>query len=128
MIVYHGSKIKVSNPDIYHSRKKVDFGTGFYSTPLYEQAKSLCQRYLRTTGKAFISKYILDDKAFKVCKVLKFESHSEEWLDFILSCRREKDNTDYDIVMGGVANDNVFDTVELYFENLIDKKEAIKRL
>lgn len=30
--------------------------------------------------------------------------------------------------MGGVANDRVFNTVELYFEHLIDKKEAIKRL
>ena len=38
------------------------------------------------------------------------------------------DNTDYDIVIGGVANDKVFNTVELYYENLIDKAEAIKRL
>ena len=29
---------------------------------------------------------------------------------------------------GGVANDKVFNTVELYFEQLIDKTEAIKRL
>ena len=30
--------------------------------------------------------------------------------------------------MGGVANDKVFNTVELYFDHLIDKKEAINRL
>lgn len=30
--------------------------------------------------------------------------------------------------MGGVANDKVFNTVELFFEGLIDKTEAIKRL
>ena len=35
---------------------------------------------------------------------------------------------DYDIVIGGVANDKVFNTVELYFDNLIDKGEAIRRL
>ncbi len=34
----------------------------------------------------------------------------------------------YDIVMGGVANDRVFDTMELYFENLISRTEAIGRL
>lgn len=34
----------------------------------------------------------------------------------------------YDIVIGGVANDKVFNTVELYFDHLIDKAEAIKRL
>ncbi|NME45133.1 DUF3990 domain-containing protein [Faecalicoccus pleomorphus] len=31
-------------------------------------------------------------------------------------------------LIGGVANDKVFNTVELYFDNLIDKKEAIHRL
>lgn len=61
-------------------------------------------------------------------KVLKFDSYSEDWLEFILNCRREKDTTDYDLVVGGVANDRVFNTVELYFDGLIDKKEAINRL
>ena len=38
------------------------------------------------------------------------------------------DTSDYDAVCGGVANDKVFNTIELYFENLIDKGEALKRL
>ncbi|VUX31343.1 DUF3990 domain-containing protein [Blautia luti] len=38
------------------------------------------------------------------------------------------DLTNYDIVAGGVANDKVFNTVELFFDGLIDKKEAINRL
>ena len=46
----------------------------------------------------------------------------------ILTCRSGKDTSDYDIVMGGVANDKVFNTVELYFDGLIDKSEAINRL
>ena len=59
---------------------------------------------------------------------LKFDSYSEEWLDFILNCRSGKDSTDYDLVVGGVANDKVFNTVELFFDGLIDKTEAINRL
>ena len=43
-------------------------------------------------------------------------------------CIRDRDTSDYDIVSGGVANDRVFNTVELYYEQLIDKAEAIKRL
>ena len=39
-----------------------------------------------------------------------------------------KDSTDYDLVVGGVANDKVFNTVELFFDGLIDKTEAINRL
>ncbi len=31
-------------------------------------------------------------------------------------------------MVGGVANDKVFNTVELFFDGLIDKKEAINRL
>ena len=42
--------------------------------------------------------------------------------------RRGKDSTDYDLVVGGVANDKVFNTVELFFDGLIDKAEAINRL
>ena len=59
---------------------------------------------------------------------MKFDSYSEEWLDFILNCRNENDRTDYDLVIGGVADDKVFNTVELFFDGLIDKKEAIVRL
>lgn len=46
----------------------------------------------------------------------------------ILTCRRGNDPYDFDIVAGGVANDKVFNTVELYFDHLIDKDEALRRL
>lgn len=39
MMVYHGSYVELAKPDIIHSRKKVDFGVGFYVTPIEEQAK-----------------------------------------------------------------------------------------
>ena len=128
MILYHGSGVVVTDPDIFHSRRNVDFGPGFYMTPIYEQARKWCQRPLLRTGRAFISKYRLDEEAFEACKVLEFDTYSEDWLDFIVTCRQGKDTSNYDIVMGGVANDKVFDTVELYFQDLIDKTEAIKRL
>ena len=39
-----------------------------------------------------------------------------------------KDATDYDLVVGGVANDKVFNTVVLFFDGWIDNADAIKRL
>ena len=42
--------------------------------------------------------------------------------------QKGNDATDYDIVIGGAANDKVFNTVELFFEGLINKAEAISRL
>ena len=44
------------------------------------------------------------------------------------TCRSGKDNTNYDIIIGGVANDKVFNTIELFFDGLINKNEAIDRL
>lgn len=49
-------------------------------------------------------------------------------MDFILNCRSGIDSTDYDLVVGGVVNNKVFNTVELFFDGLIDKIEAINRL
>ncbi len=128
MILYHGSYIEVSFPDLEHSRSAVDFGKGFYTTPIKEQAQKWCQKYKKQGKTAVISVYDFDESALNELKVLNFNEYSEDWLDFILNCRSGKDNSDYDIVMGGVANDKVFNTVELYFDNLIDKNEALKRL
>lgn len=128
MILYHGSHLEIDKPDLEHSRDNVDFGRGFYTTPIYEQAVKWCGKFKRRGENGIVSKYAFDMESLQQWKVLEFASYSEEWLDFILSCRSGKDITDYDIVIGGVANDKVFNTVELYFEGLIDKKEALNRL
>lgn len=128
MILYHGSYVEIQRPELSFSRDNVDFGKGFYTTPIYEQAVKWCGKFIRRNKNGVVSRYEFDDNAFEKLKVLNFDTYSEEWLDFILVCRQGKDNTDYDIVIGGVADDKVFNTVELYFDNLIDKEEAIKRL
>lgn len=128
MILYHGSYTEVSAPSLKYSRDHVDFGRGFYTTSIYEQAVRWCQKFKRIGKEGIVSRYILDEEALRELKVLEFDSYSEEWLDFVISCRRGKDRSDYDIVVGGVANDRVFNTIELFFDDLIDKKEAIRRL
>ena len=111
-----------------HTRSNVDFGSGFYTTPIYEQAAKWCGRFKRLGREGIVSRYDFDEAAYNALDILQFGSYSEAWLDFILNCRRDKDTTDYDVVIGGVANDKVFNAVELFFDGLIDKKEAIRRL
>lgn len=41
MMLYHGSYLAVVKPDIAHSRVNVDFGRGFYTTPLLEQVRPI---------------------------------------------------------------------------------------
>lgn len=128
MILYHGSYLEIAEPDLIHSRLNVDFGRGFYVTPLREQAAKWCGKYKRRGKDGIISQYMFDESREVELKTLKFDSYSESWLDFILNCRSGIDGTDYDLVAGGVANDKVFNTVELFFDGLIDRTEAINRL
>ena len=128
MMVYHGSSVAVTHPDTAHSRERVDFGKGFYVTPIHAQARSWSARFVRLNQPGIISAYTFSEAALTEAKTLVFDAYSEAWLDFIMQCRRGEDRSDYDIVIGGVANDRVFNTVELFFSRLIDKREAIERL
>lgn len=128
MIIYHGSYMEVAAPDLVHSRKAVDFGPGFYTTPIYEQARKWCNRFQRRHQSGVISVYEMDEKMLESLLVLSFDAYSEEWLDFIVKCRRKEDISSFDVVIGGIANDKVFNTLELFFDGLIDKKETIRRL
>jgi hypothetical protein len=59
----------------------------------------------------------------------RFEAYDIEWLDYVVDCRRGKDVSDeYDIVEGGVANDNVIDTVEDYEKGIITAEQALGQL
>ena len=88
MILYHGSYLAVMQPDISFSRDNVDFGRGFYTMPFKEQAISWSDRFRRSMGKGVVSLYELDINALREnAKILEFNTYSDEWLDFIVSCR-----------------------------------------
>ena len=55
MILYHGSYVEVSNPDLSYSRENLDFGKGFYTTTIYEQAKKWCAKFKRNNQKGLVS-------------------------------------------------------------------------
>ncbi|MCR5151301.1 MAG: DUF3990 domain-containing protein [Clostridiales bacterium] len=128
MRVYHGSYTEIPVPDVSHSRRAVDFGPGFYVTPIYEQAKKWAEKFGRRGKSSVISEYEFNENAFSFLKALRFDSYSDEWLNYVIACRKEAVNDDYDIIIGGVANDKVFDTVELFFDGLIEASVAIERL
>jgi len=60
---------------------------------------------------------------------LKFNGYDYKWLDFVIDNRRGGDSWNaYDIIEGGIANDRVFNTIELYSDGLISREEALSRL
>lgn len=82
MMLYHGSYMEIREPDIMHSRRNLDFGCGFYTTPLYLQTQKWCERFIRRGKEGVISCYRLDEIALERCRILKFDAYSGEWLDF----------------------------------------------
>lgn len=129
MIVYHGTVEKIEKPDVKHSKRYLDFGKGFYLTSFEQQAKKWALRKaLRQEKKAFVNVYELKDD-LKKYRVLSFEKENEKWLDFVCACRRgEEINQEYDIIIGSVANDDVFKTVDMYFRGLWDKEKVLNEL
>ena len=128
MILYHGSSLEIIQPDIAFSRRNLDFGQGFYTTPIKQQAINWAKRFKKLGKTAFLNCYEFDERLFEQFTTKEFYSYGEDWLDFILANRTEQPVEPFDIVIGGVANDRVFNTIELLIENLISKKEALGRL
>ena len=129
MTLYHGSHTAVEKPDLSFSRLRTDFGKGFYLTPLKTQAERWAERFLRERGMGVVSEYAFTPIPDKEVNILSFSDYSVEWLDFIMSCRRGVPvDAEWDLVIGGIANDKVFDTLQLYFDDLIRAEEAIRRL
>ena len=61
MILYHGSYLEIAKPGLTHSRSNVDFGCGFYVTPLYEQAVKWCGKFKRRGKDGIVSQYEFDE-------------------------------------------------------------------
>lgn len=130
MEVYHGSYCVVNKPSVLFSRDALDFGKGFYVTSIMEQAENWCKRFKIKFNKAYINKYVFNIEEVKVnYKIKEFKYYDNEWIDFILECRNGSDIfNQYDVIIGGIADDKVYNTIELFQDKLIDKKEALKRL
>ena len=127
MKVYHTSTITVESPDTQHSRKYLDFGCGFYITTLKDQAIKYGARFLRRNQEAWLNTYELNVLPSD-WNILNFDSYNKEWLDFVAKCRAGEATEDFDMVVGGIANDKVILTLDLYFAGTISQEEALKKL
>lgn len=127
MRLYHASAVIVERPDVYHSREHLDFGRGFYLTVLRHQAEKYARRFLFRSGKAYINEYILDDELPGFTRK-KFDKYDAGWLDFVGNCRKGIRQQTFDIVEGGIANDKVFNTIDLYFSGNMSREDALGRL
>lgn len=122
MKLYHSSNIIVEFPDTMHSRNYLDFGRGFYLTSLYDQAIRYAQRFKRRGQTAWLNTYKISLSEKKLWKIKRFETYDKDWLDFVAQCRNGNDVGDYDMIIGGIANDRVIMTLDRYFSNEISEE------
>ena len=132
--LYHGTHMSIPEPLAKVGRKNLDFGPGFYLTKIESQAKDwatiIASRKGRET-KAVLNIYRFDISSAKAdnIRIKRFDSYDIEWLNYVVDCRKGKDiSSEYDIVEGGVANDNVIDTVEDYEKGIITAEQALGQL
>ena len=112
MKIYHSSDIEVKNPEIRTGKFTKDFGEGFYCTRLKRQAKRWAMR--KETPTINIYEYIPDN----TLSILDFKDMSDEWLDFIVNCRKGLPHN-YDIVIGAMANDQIYNYIEDFIDGVI---------
>lgn len=124
MRLYHSSSVVVERLDLEYSRKYLDFGRGFYLTSILEQAQRYGERFKRRGKDAWLNIYEFscDETEWNI---FRFEAYDKTWLDFISKCRAGEDESKYDLVVGGIANDRVFLTLDRYLTGEISLQETL---
>ncbi len=118
MIVYHGGYCEINLPKIIQGKYAKDFGQGFYCTIIKEQAEKWARRY----STPVVSSYNFQTKNDEQLIILEFKKMTEEWLDFIVSCRNGNIH-EYDIVIGAMANDQIYNYIADYINGVITRKQ-----
>lgn len=131
MRLYHGSTIVIDNPKVIAPNRPLDFGKGFYLTSLQHQAERWAiakSKIKRQSPVVSVYKFDLDEVKNHY-KVKSFEFANEEWLDLVEVCRKDINYiTGYDAIIGEVADDRVYDTINLYVDGLLPKEIALDRI
>ncbi len=131
MILYHGSNVEVRQPHLLRIKRDLDFGKGFYTTSSFEQAESWAKQTtrIRRDGTACVSCYETDFAELEKLNVLRFDRADAAWLDFVAANRSgTAPHTDWDLIIGPVANDQTYPTILLYLDGFVDAETTIRNL
>ena len=116
MLLYHGSNTVVERPRLMGQTRGLDFGAGFYLTTQEKQAQIFSENIIfrRNSGIPTVNIYEYDEIASeKTLDILMFAEPNAQWLEFIRDNRMKTyTGRQYDIIIGPVANDRVFPTIQ----------------
>lgn len=133
MKVYHGSDVEVKQIDLSRSLMFKDFGPGFYVSSDLKQAQAFAKykadRPKSTTHNPVVSTFDFDDQSLTdgSLRIKRFDGYSEEWIDFINEYRGSKE-TEFDLIIGPIANDDVRTSFAQYQMGEMTKAELLEAL
>ena len=129
LMVYHGSNLYFDAIDLSKSKDNRDFGKGFYTTTIRQQAEDWAKvLYDRYKGNG-IFVYEMELEFSNNLSIKIFEGLSEDWLLFVQRNRMMGGiQHSFDIVQGPVANDRTTRTIALYIAGILNVNEALERL
>ena len=119
MVIYHGSGVTVSQPEVRRQGYSKDFSWGFYCTRLHDQARRWARRHDRRGETPTVNRY--EYRPTPDLNVKVFDEMSDEWLDFIAACRGGASHP-YDVVDGPMADDEIWNYVEDYLSGDITRE------
>jgi len=132
MTLYHGSNVTVKTPNLDLSRKSLDFGAGFYTTVNKEQAIAFAQKVMirKEQQSQFVNVYDFDINAGELTlDILQFPAPNKLWLDFVHQNRRYiYTGKLYDLIIGPVANDDVYATLIVYEQGILNVDQTLEAL
>ena len=141
MILYHGTNLDFERIDLSRSEPHKDFGTGFYTTTLFDQAVGMAKRKSRIFGgEPCVHSYEAPDNLLDLTsvRIKAFNKPTKDWAVFIIN-NRNRDFTDvtsplcnkdnkYDVVYGPVANDTLTTLIQRYHRGFIDENVLLREM
>jgi hypothetical protein len=137
MLLYHGSNIIVTEPEIRQSIRGLDFGEGFYLSASEDQGRKFgfivrnraIKYHKEPVGVPTVNVFEFDKEGFDTLIIRMFPKADGEWLSFIHENRRKAyAGESYDLCVGPTANDDVFATIQLFESGVLDFDGAIQAL
>lgn len=107
----------MEKPVVKQGKFTKDFGNGFYCTEIKEQAVRWAMKF----NTPIVSSYDYSENEENKLNILRFNTMSEEWLNFIVNCRNGKIHN-YDIVIGAMADDQIYNYINDYVRGIIPRE------
>ncbi|MBR2578281.1 MAG: DUF3990 domain-containing protein, partial [Erysipelotrichaceae bacterium] len=122
--LYHTGFDVIPSPDISTGRKNADFGKGFYLSDDREFSKRWARQRKDMTTR--LNSYELDPEGLNIKEL----NRDQEWFDYIYDNRSGQEDvlSGYDVIIGPIANDTIYDTWGITTSGLLKPADALRIL